>query len=74
VPNRQRAELSADTADSRPWTKEEVCEFLRISNRTLDNYIKSRRIRYIKLGRNVRFRFEDIQRTLNHSTVEAVTR
>ncbi len=41
--------------------KEQVCERLQISRRTLDRLIAERRIAYRKLGSAVRFAEDDVQ-------------
>ena len=53
-------------------TKAELAEFLDVSLRTVDSYISSRRIPYIKIGRLVRFRLPDVERALKRYTVEEV--
>jgi len=62
----------ADNFYPRPMTKAELANFLNVSARTVDNYISSRRIPYIKIGRLVRFRLADVERALKRFTVEEV--
>jgi excisionase family DNA binding protein len=57
----------------RPITKIELAEFLSVSLRTVDGYVSSRRIPYIKLGRSVRFRLADVERALKRYTIEEVS-
>ena len=66
---------SADKLEgiARPITKTELAQFLGVSLRTVDAYVSSRRIPYIKLGRLVRFRLPDVERALKRFTVEEVT-
>jgi excisionase family DNA binding protein len=58
---------------SRPITKAELAEHLRVSPRTVDHYISCRKIPYIKLGRLVRFRIADVERALRRFTVEEIS-
>lgn len=57
----------------RPMTKAELAEFLRVSDRTVDNYVIGRVIPYIKLGRAVRFRLADVEKALSRYTVKEVS-
>ncbi len=43
-------------------TIKEVAETLRVSEATLRDWIQYRRIPFVKVGRSVRFRSEDIER------------
>jgi excisionase family DNA binding protein len=78
VPKSKAVEPSADKPEgtdrihSRPITKTELAKFLGVSPRTVDSYVSSRRIPYIKLGRLVRFRLADVERALQRFTVEEV--
>ena len=65
--------LEGETLYARPMTKSELAKFLKVSPRTVDNYVSSRRIPYIKLGRLIRFRPADVERALKRYTVEEVT-
>ena len=55
-----------------PLTRRELAEFLDVSLRTVDGYVRQRRIPYIRLGRLIRFRIEDVERALRRYTVEEV--
>jgi excisionase family DNA binding protein len=55
-----------------PITKTELAQFLRVSERTVDNYVASRRIPYIKIGRSIRFQLIDVQKALKRFTVREV--
>lgn len=67
-----------DTAFSPPGllTKREAANFLKIKPRTLDSWLKRRRVPFIKLGpaRNatVRFRQADLEVLINHWRVESI--
>jgi excisionase family DNA binding protein len=69
-----KAALPAVTVDGvqQPLTRLELAAFLKVSPRTIDNYVASRRIPYIRMGRIVRFRIADVERALNRYTVEEV--
>ena len=43
-------------------TKEELCEILQISLSTLNNWMKSGKVKYLKIGRCVRFLNEEVER------------
>ena len=45
-------------------TKKELSEYLNCSVGTIDNLMKEGKIKYIKLGKMVRFDKEDVDRTL----------
>jgi len=62
-----------ENAYPRPITKAELARYLDVSPRTVDNYISSRRIPYIKIGRLVRFRLADVERALKRYTVEEIS-
>jgi excisionase family DNA binding protein len=62
-----------DNSYPSPLTKEELARHMRVGLRTVDNWIASRKIPYIKLGRLVRFRLDDVERALKRYTVEEVT-
>jgi excisionase family DNA binding protein len=55
-----------------PITKPELAQFLRVSERTVDNYVASRRIPYIKIGRSIRFQLADVQKALKKFTVREI--
>ena len=58
--------------------KTEAAKFLHISPRTLDAYMRQRRIPYYKLGRGrnavVRFKRADLEAVLNTYRIDAVPR
>lgn len=43
-------------------TKKDLCEILKISLSTLNNWMKSGKVKYIKIGNNVRFCDKEIER------------
>lgn len=45
-------------------TKKELCKYLKCSVGTIDNLMKEGKIKYIKLGKMVRFDKQDIDKTL----------
>lgn len=47
------------------FTKPEVARLLKISLRFVTHLMRSGALPYLKLGRTVRFRLEDVQRQLN---------
>jgi excisionase family DNA binding protein len=54
-------------------TKAELARFLNVSPRTVDNYVASRKIPFLKLGRLVRFRLADVERALKRYTISEVS-
>lgn len=52
-------------------TKKEAAAWLRVSTRTLDAWMKSRAVGFIKIGRTVRFRLADIDEALNRFRVNS---
>lgn len=50
--------------------KKELCELMGISIGKLDGLIKDNKIRYLKIGKNVRFRDIDIKSYLNRNYKE----
>ncbi len=56
-----------------PLTRSELASFLNVSVRTIDGYVLSRRIPYIRLGRLLRFRVQDVERALKRYTIEEVS-
>jgi len=50
-------------------TKHNVAERLQVSPRTVDSYMQSGRICFLKIGRTVRFRWSDVLAKLNASRV-----
>ena len=76
MPTQHAARSSAGKFEdiySRPINKLELAEFLDVSLRTVDSYVSSRRIPYIKIGRLVRFRLPDVERALKRYTIEEVS-
>jgi excisionase family DNA binding protein len=57
----------------RPITKDELAAFLRVSDRTVDNYVIRRVIPYLKIGRAVRFRLADVEKALSRYTIKEVS-
>ncbi len=47
-------------------TKKDVCNYLKCSIGKIDGLIKSGKISYLKLGRNVKFRKKDIETFLDY--------
>ncbi len=45
-------------------TKQQVAELLHVSPRSIDNYMRRGLLVFLKLGRTVRFRLEDIEKQL----------
>lgn len=43
-------------------TKKNMCEILQISLPTLNNWMKSGKVKYVKIGRCVRFLNEEVER------------
>jgi excisionase family DNA binding protein len=67
-------EATTEKSYSRPLTKIELADYLRVSPRTIDYYIAGRKIPFIKLGpRLVRFRLADVERALKRYTVEEIS-
>jgi excisionase family DNA binding protein len=50
--------------EDRLITKDEVCEFLKISKSKIDIMMKENSIPYYKIGKNVRFDFDDLKNWL----------
>lgn len=50
--------------------KKELCEIMGMSMGKVDNLIKNNKIRYLKLGKNVRFREIDIKNYLDKNYKE----
>tara|TARA_B110000971_G_C20039250_1_gene516533 strand:- start:2787 stop:3020 length:234 start_codon:yes stop_codon:yes gene_type:complete len=49
---------------NRLLTKIELCEYLNVSLGMIDNLMKNGKIKYIKIGKSVRFENEEIDRLL----------
>jgi excisionase family DNA binding protein len=56
---------SLDRASDRLLTKRELATKLRISIRTLDEWMRRGRIAYLKIGKTCRFRYGDVLQKLN---------
>ena len=41
-------------------TKNEICEYLKMSKSKIDILIRGKNIPYLKIGKNVRFDFDDL--------------
>lgn len=54
-------------------TKIEVAELFQVSLRTIDNWIETRKVPYIKLGKSVRFRQNELEHYLSRKSVKAKT-
>ena len=54
-----------DRATDGLLSKKEVAARLRISPRTLDQWMRKKRISYLKIGKTVRFRLADVLEKLN---------
>jgi excisionase family DNA binding protein len=52
-------------------SKKEVAARLRISPRTLDQWMRKKRIPFLKIGKTVRFRFPAVLEKLNRFEVNA---
>ncbi len=55
-------------------TAPELANICKVSRRTVDNWIKSRRIPTIKIGASVRFHVPDVMAALAKFTVKEVTK
>jgi excisionase family DNA binding protein len=53
--------------DVLPWlyTREEIAKFIGVSDRTISNMTKSRRIPYMKIGRTIRFNPKRVMEALD---------
>jgi excisionase family DNA binding protein len=60
-----------DRATDGLLSKKEVAARLRISPRTLDQWMRKKRIPFLKIGKTVRFRFSAVMRKLNQFEVNA---
>ena len=61
--DRKLADLPARAADP-VLTKRELAARFRVSGRTIDNWMKRGYLPYIRIGRNVRFRWSEVDRQL----------
>ncbi|TVP95176.1 MAG: DNA-binding protein [Acholeplasmatales bacterium] len=53
------------------YTIEEVTKILKVTQRTVYNYIKSGELKAIKVGKNWRVKHKDLEQFLAHKTQEA---
>ena len=58
-------EHANDQASDGLLTKRELATRLRVSTRTVDHYMRSGRLCFVKLGKTVRFRWLDVLEKLN---------
>lgn len=58
-------EQSSDRADDGLLTKRILAPKLQISTRTLDDWMRKGRIPFLKVGKSVRFRWEDVLKKLS---------
>lgn len=56
---------TTDPATDGLLTKRELAARLKVSTRTVDEYMRRRRLCFVKLGKTVRFRWPDIVEKLN---------
>ncbi len=49
-----------DRASDGLLTKRELATRLRVSTRTIDQYMRDRRLCFVKLGKTVRFRWQEV--------------
>ncbi|NBT31092.1 MAG: DNA-binding protein [Rhodobacteraceae bacterium] len=54
-------------------TAPEIARLCKVSRRTVDNWTKSRRIPFIKIGAAVRFNVPEVMAALGRFTINAVT-
>ncbi len=54
-----------DRASDGLLTKRELATRLRVSTRTVDQYMRDRRVCFVKLGKTVRFRWADVLEKLS---------
>lgn len=59
--------LAATTRLDELLEKPETAERLKISTRTLDSWMRSGRIPFLKIGKTVRFRWPDVVAHLQHN-------
>jgi excisionase family DNA binding protein len=57
------------TATDRLLTKHEVAQLLRLSVRTVDVYMRAKRLPFLKIGKTVRFRWTDVMEKLGNHRV-----
>ena len=75
--SRPLAAQLADTFEAdnrwRPITKTQLAKYLGVSPRTVDNYVSTRKIPYIKIGRTIRFRLAAVEKALERYTVKEIS-
>jgi len=54
--------------------KHDVAKILKLSYATINNMMKDGRLHYIKIGRTVRFREDDVDRIVNGESVNGTSR
>jgi len=59
--------LAANARTDEILEKPETAERLKISTRTLDQWMRSGRIPFLKIGKTVRFRWPDVVAHLQHN-------
>ena len=59
------SEHAIDRASDGLLTKRELATKLRVSTRTVDEYMRRGRLCFVKLGKTVRFRWPDVVEKLN---------
>jgi excisionase family DNA binding protein len=58
----------------RPITKDELGEFLKVSQRTVDSWIAKRKVPFIRISpRMIRFKLADVEKALSRYTVKEVS-
>jgi excisionase family DNA binding protein len=77
IVRKEESPLTQEQIDALPPSAlligEEVCTWLKISDRTLSRWTASRSIKYIRLSRgNYRFRKSDVEEFLQRRTVSSV--
>jgi excisionase family DNA binding protein len=61
----ENADNNANRASDALLTKSELAPKLKISGRTLDEWMRKGRVPFMKLGKSVRFRWPDVLEKLN---------
>ena len=69
INNSNKANLGSDY-----FTTDEVCKYLKISQRTLQRYRDKGRIRYYQVGRIIRYSKKDIQNWIEIYAMELITK
>lgn len=64
---------SESVSESLPvlYTKAEVAEYFRVSERQVSNWMKRRSLNYLKMGRSVRFPKEALSKMAEKLTIKA---